>query len=260
MGKVIEFFGGDADLKEISRQQIDQWLGTLAVKHKLSEGTIKSHCGNAKQIFRVAVQNQWLKESPAAHLTAGTTARVDVAFVPREDVRKVIDQLEDTELRLRLALCRFAGCQVDSEPTMIPWTNVDWERRQILAYSKKTQRFAGKKHRPLLIDDDLLPVLQEAYAKRDSDDAMLCTYGTLNGWHKDVINTAIEKAGVRKWPALFQSLRSSYDTEMRSHLPEYAVDRITGHSAAVARKHYNQVLPPDVVAAALKPFARSKSA
>jgi len=255
--KLRDYFGEDRSIKTIDCAAMDKWVDELASTQNLAEGSIRGHCANAKQIFRVAVTMKWLDDSPASHLVGGTTPRVDIAYVSRDDVRKVIAHLADTELRVRLAMCRFAGCRVDSEPTTIPWTNVDWERRQILAFSKKTKRFLNKRYRPLIIDDDLMPILREAFLKRDSDDATICGYGTLNGWHKDLINAAIEAAGLKRWPALFQSLRSSYDTEMRGLLPEYAVDRITGHSAAVARKHYNQILPPDVIEAAIKPFARA---
>jgi hypothetical protein len=41
-------------------------------------------------------------------------------------------------------------------------------------------------------------------------------------------------------------LRVSYETDIRDHVPDYAADAITGHSAEVSRKHYSRDVPDEV--------------
>jgi hypothetical protein len=112
--------------------------------------------------------------------------------------------------------------------------------------SKKTQRFAGKKMRIVPICDVLYTLLVAQWNGRSSDDEPVCKIGRLNGWHKELIDGAIKAAGLQRWPDLFQSLRASYDTDIRDHVPDYAADAITGHSGEVARKHYNRNVPDEV--------------
>jgi hypothetical protein len=51
----------------------------------------------------------------------------------------------------------------------------------------------------------------------------------------------IAKAGLKRWPKLFQNLRSTRETELAECWPEHVVCAWIGNSRAVARKHYLQV-------------------
>ena len=51
----------------------------------------------------------------------------------------------------------------------------------------------------------------------------------------------INKAGLKRWPKLFQNLRSTRETELVERWPEHVVCAWIGNSKAVAREHYLQV-------------------
>jgi hypothetical protein len=51
----------------------------------------------------------------------------------------------------------------------------------------------------------------------------------------------INKAGLKRWPKLFQNLRSTRETELAERWPEHVVCAWIGNSKAVAREHYLQV-------------------
>ena len=242
--KLTNYFGAAKRLRDITADSASKWRTRL--RETLSEATCKTHCGNAKAFFSEAVERKLITESPMAHLASGSTARDDSQYIAAGDVLKVMHQLKNDELKLRLAFCRFAGMRVDSEPPTLRWAHIDLKERKMRVASKKTQRFAGKKMRIVPICDVLYTLLVAQWNGRSSDDEPVCKIGRLNGWHKEVIDRAIKAAGLKLWPDRFQSLRASYDTDIRDHLPDYAADAITGHSGEVARKHYNQNVPDEV--------------
>ena len=55
------------------------------------------------------------------------------------------------------------------------------------------------------------------------------------------LDRIITKAGLKRWPKLFQNLRSTRETELTEHWPEHVVCAWIGNSTTVARKHYLQV-------------------
>jgi hypothetical protein len=112
---------------------------------------------------------------------------------------------------------------------------------------RETKRYAGKKKRVVPICNILRPFLQTQANSRITGDDRVCQIGKLNGRHKAVIDGAIIAAGLSLWPDRYQSLRASYDTDLRGLVPDYAADSITGHSQAVARKHYNRNTPDEVM-------------
>ena len=51
----------------------------------------------------------------------------------------------------------------------------------------------------------------------------------------------IERAGCKRWPKLFQNLRSSCETDLTSRFPLHVVAEWLGNTPEVATKHYLQV-------------------
>ena len=55
------------------------------------------------------------------------------------------------------------------------------------------------------------------------------------------IERIINKAGLKRWPKLFQNLRSTRETELAERWPEHVVCAWIGNSKAVTRENYLQV-------------------
>jgi integrase len=238
------FFGRGRGLRDITSAHAAEWR--LKMLESLSEATVRTDSGYAKEVFATAVREKVLSESPVAGLESGSTPRDDFAYVPAVEVLKVMGELKDEELRLRVGLCRFAGVRVDSEPSALLWSQVDFEHRRFVLPSKKTQRYAGKKFRIVPIVDVVLPLLRQRFEVRDPGEEHVFSVRTLSGWHKGLVERAIASAGVKRWPALFQTLRSSFDQDIRDHVPDYAADLVTGHGTGVSRKHYTRSVPDEI--------------
>jgi integrase len=239
--RLVEFFPESRLLREISSEQAAEWRTWL--EHGRSLATVKTHVGNARTIFARAVKLKVVGESPFEHQRGGSTPSDSLTFVPWESVELVLWKIKNPDLRLRVALCRYAGLRVDSEPPRLRWSeHVDFERRLLRVPCGKTKRYAGNSVRVVPIDDRLLPHLQLRHRLRMAGEDRVCQIGKLTGTHKVTVEAAIERAKVARWPRLFQALRASYDSELRANgVPTDFASKMTGHSAEVSRRHYTAI-------------------
>ena len=67
---LIEYFGVDRPLHEITADDATQWRAWLASDQKLSDNTVRRRSGIAKQFFRAAVRQKLIPESPFVDLVA----------------------------------------------------------------------------------------------------------------------------------------------------------------------------------------------
>ncbi len=66
---LVEFFGAEKLLHEITPGDADSWRLWLVNHEKLADNTVRRRCGIAKQFFRVAVRRRLLTSNPFADLT-----------------------------------------------------------------------------------------------------------------------------------------------------------------------------------------------
>jgi transposase-like protein len=125
--------------------------------------------------------------------------------------------------------------RVSSESHGLEWENVDWERRRLTVYAKKTGMT-----RTLPIIPRLFDLLREAYRERDPEFPQVVTI-TANNIHKR-LREAIEAAGLKRWADLYQNLRRNAETDFLSAgAPPHAAAAWLGHSVLVSQRHYVQV-------------------
>jgi hypothetical protein len=56
----------------------------------------------------------------------------------------------------------------------------------------------------------------------------------------------IKRAGIQRWPKLWQNLRASAATDLAGALPAHVAAAICGHTEQIAREHYWQVASSDL--------------
>jgi integrase len=145
--QLVEFFGKDRSLKNITPGDADAWL--LWLRERYANGTAGRTVKRAKQFFRSAVRSRLLPSNPFEDVKPPSQVNDSrKSFVSRETTRRMLDACPDAEWRLIVALCRFGGVRCPSELLPLRWSEVNWEQGRFLVHSPKTEHHEGGR-RPL---------------------------------------------------------------------------------------------------------------
>src|SRR5262245_48864053 len=243
--RLVEFFGADKPLAEITAGDADAW--GIWLKARYANGTTGRTIKRAKQFFRAAVRNRIIPENPFAD--AKPPSQVNEArkfFVTLEAAYKVLDACPDAEWRLLFALSRFGGLRCPSEHFALTWADVDWERERFLVRSSKTEHHEGKAERWVPIFPELRPFLETAFEQaEDGAEFVFAGRRDTSTNLRTRLMKIIRRAGLTPWPKLFHNLRASRETELAAAYPIHVVCEWIGNTAAIAAKHYLTVREED---------------
>jgi integrase len=256
-GWLVEFFGANRRLSEISQGDADEFRRWLLTK--VGDNTARRHCGRAKQFFRAAVRKKLIAENPfgdmkACHVTANKSRDY---FVTLDESYKVLDACPDTQWKLLFALSRIGGLRCPSEPVKLKWGDVDWERNRLTIHSPKTEHHEGKETRVIPIFPELRPYLEAAWAEAPEGSEYVITLPSLRRDRYANVGTMmaryVRRAGLKPWPKLFHNMRATRETELAKHYPMHVVCEWIGNSKAIAAKHYLRVTDSDYSTAVSQP-------
>lgn len=240
---LVEYFGGDMPLRDITPGQADDWRLYLSSQEELAESTVRKRCSNAKQFFKAAARKKLIQDNPFADLKSAVLAnRKRDYFVTCEDARKVLDACPDAQWRLTFALARYGGLRCPSEHLGLRWGDVDWAAGKMLVHSPKTEHHPEGESRWVPIFPELKPYLTEVFEQAEPGTEHVITHcrsATQN--LRTHMLRIIRRAGLEPWPKLFQNLRATRETELAEVYPMHVVCAWIGNSRAVAAKHYLQV-------------------
>jgi integrase len=250
-GNLVDFFGLDKPLREITPGDADQWRLHL-IKQGLADNTIRRRCGIAKQFFHAAVRRKLITSNPFGDLkstSVGNPARF--YFITQAEAQKVIDNCPDAQWRLLFALCRYGGLRCPSEILGLTWQDINWAEGKMLVRSPKTEHHPGHESRLVPLFPELVPYLREAFEQAEEGTLFVITRYRNTGVNlRTALTKIIRQAGLKPWPKLFQNLRSTRETELNEDWPEHKVCKWIGHSKAIAREHYLQITDDDFKRAA----------
>ena len=239
---LIGHFGEGRTLRSITAADADAFRIALS-ERGLAEATARRTIGIAKQFFRAAARAGVIKDNPFADLVAAVPANPAKAyFVTRDEITRVLDTATDDEWRLLIALARFGALRTPSEPLLLTWGDIDFEKGRIRVRSPKTEHHRGKGTRVMPLFPELRPFLEARADMFDApNDPVILHYreSTVNLRTRLLKN--IKRAGLKPWPKLWQNMRASRETELVETFPSHVVAQWVGHSVAVAEKHYLQV-------------------
>lgn len=236
---LVKHFGETCDLRDVNRSNIGDWHRLM--KSQLSPATASANVIKARQMFNDALDAKLIDANPLAKLRAGTQANpTRLQYVPVADVLKVIDQCPDAEWKLIFALARFAGLRIPSESSALKWSDVRWDENRMTVWSPKTEHHRGKESRTVPLFPELLPFLRDAY-EAAGEGVSHCIVRLRQENLRTTAEKIIARAGLAKWPRLFQNLRSSCETDLTAQFPVHVACAWIGNSAAVAMRHYLQV-------------------
>jgi len=204
-----------------------------------------SHAGklisDARQLFGAAIRERIIHANPFDAIDSSQRHQLGrEAYITAADTAAII-ALADPFFAALIACARFGGLRVPSEPLALEWSHVNWESSMLTVTSPKTHRHTPTRVIPLF------PAL-EPHLRHLSE---LAPPGSLFVFDRNRSTAAkvwrgrleslITRAGVPKWPKLWQNLRASCRSDLEAQLPGFVVDAWMGHSAHVGRKHYTRV-------------------
>ena len=116
------FFGSDRLLNSITAGDADDFRRHLQKVEKLASATVVRRCALARTFLKDAVRRKLIDSNPFDGVGKGSTANPErQRFIDRATIAKVIDACPNAEWRLLVALSRYAGLRVPSEPLLLRW-------------------------------------------------------------------------------------------------------------------------------------------
>jgi len=232
--KLRLYFGARSPIA-VTAADAEDWRDFMRTTLELGENTVRKRCSQAGTFWRWMIRRDIVTRDVFADLpkTVGS-ARDSKPFVPACDVRAIIDQITDVEWRLLVALARWGGLRTPSEPCAMRWEDIEWDRRTMRVTASKTDT-----SRIVPIFPEITPYLDAAWDAAEPGAVWVLPalrhhsanlHWPLTRW--------ITQAGLTPWPRLFNSMRSTRETELAATYPLHVVCAWIGNSQAVALRHY----------------------
>jgi integrase len=246
---LVEFFGTDRPLREITPADADQWV--IHMRGKYAAATAARAIKRARQYFTAARRAKLISENPFENIKPGQMENRDrMHYVTEEVTARILDACPNAEWRALVALCRYGGLRCPSEPLQLRWTDIDWDRGRFLVRSPKLEHTASKGRRWVPLFPELRDHLEELFNQAPEGSTWVITLTRNIAVNlRTQFERIIHRAGLLPWPRLFQNLRTSRETELAARFPLHVVTTWIGNSAAIAAKHYLQVTEADFEAA-----------
>lgn len=254
-----DFFGDDRPMESINAAEADDFARWMEVDEKLAPATIGKRIEWADTFFRDAVRRKLKSENPFEETKRSKRVNPErKRYISRETIATVIEAAPDAEWRLLIALSRYIGLRVPSEPFSLTWDDIDWQRSRIRITDVKNARYEGRGSRWAPILPEVRPYLDDVHeiymASEDNDPYVLANLrrrGSMkSGSWADVnlrtlFTKIIRRAGFEPWPKLWHNLRASAQTDLARNHPLHVVCAWLGNSEAIADKHYLQITDAD---------------
>ncbi|WP_390621860.1 tyrosine-type recombinase/integrase [Crateriforma conspicua] len=245
---MIAHFGADCDMRKVTEADGQAFRIHLLSQQNskgqnMAENTVRKHTQIAKQFFNHAVSRKLLRVNPLAALPSTVVPNKErMHYVTHDDARAVIDACPDAQWRLIFALARYGALRCPSEILELKWSDIDWNKQEMLVRSEKTAHHVGQGSRRVPIFTDLTPFIEDAQELSEGmGEYLIHRYRDEESNLRTQLHRIIKRAHLTPWPKAFQNLRASRATDLVMHHPLHVVSQWTGHSIETMRKFYLQV-------------------
>lgn len=268
---LYRYFGKDKKVDAITRLEAESfrsWLvsnGRLDGKGGLKPSTVWKRLQHVVSFFGSLVQGDEIAKTPFDGLTMSPVVDEDRnEYVDEKFIYQVMEVLPDAEWRLIVALWRFGGLRGSSEPLLLKWSDILWDKNKIVVHAKKTKRYEGKATRIIPIFPELVEPLREAFEQAAEGDVYVVTkhaprylraikdrseLDKIKANLGSVFAGYVERAGLVPWAKIVNNLRASMENDLlNGKYGTLSIQVITdwlGHSPKVMLKHYGRVREND---------------
>ena len=251
---IVHHFGGDVGIDSITVTAAKDFYAAMILPKAdggfgFAKSTANLVASCAYTLFNHAIEDEKLARNPFKVLPRSARKGAN-ANVSHADSLVVLDAMVGTEDRLLFGLARWGGLRMPSEPSVLKWSDVDWERERFLVHSSKTERHEGCESRWVPIFHELKQLFQERWDEADEGEVyVLPSYAKAATWKaKNTLRGAFRRTGL-SWSRMWHSLRATRQTELTARFPAHVASAWLGNTEAVARKHYLMVTDDDFKAA-----------
>jgi len=240
--RLFDRYGAETPITQITDSMGKDFPGGL-MESGLSKASTHGVCNTAAILFRFAVKSRLLDRNPFDEVPRGAVPTSRRAYIGADVFEDVLAELKGTQNRLTFALARWAGLRIPSEPSLLRWCDIDWERGRFLVRASKTERYVGHESRWVPLFPELVRFLSDRFSEAaDGDELVLPVLASQSeSAFRCRLRTAILRAGHDEWPRICHSLRATRQTELEQVYPTYVVCSWLGNSPRVAHQHYLQV-------------------
>ncbi|EMB14569.1 tyrosine-type recombinase/integrase [Rhodopirellula europaea] len=258
---MVAHFGEGCDMRKVTEADGQAFRVYLLSQQNskgqnMAENTVRKHTQIAKQFFNHAVSRKLLRVNPLAGLPSTVMPNKErMHYITHDDARAVIDACPDSQWRLIFALARYGALRCPSEILELKWSDIDWDKQEMLVRSEKTAHHVGQGSRRVPIFTDLMPFIEDAQELSEgTGEYLIHRYRDQESNLRTQLHRIIKRARLSPWPKAFQNLRASRATDLVTHHPLHVVSQWTGHSIETMKKFYLQVTDEHREAAlAIKP-------
>lgn len=164
------------------------------------------------------------------------------AYIPVESVLDAMNACLSPDIRVTLALGRFAGFRTCSEVRTLKWSMVDASAGTLTLIDSKKKR-----PRVMPLFENIAQELerQRVFTGDTRFVASSAMRGSSSAANYRKIVDAISRSGQDVWPRARQNLRASCENDLLALFEERQVTAWIGHTVKVSRDHYQKQRPSD---------------
>jgi integrase len=252
------YFGERREIDSITPTEMEDWadaafdgklvhvrsLRTRNRTKKPTETTVRNYIRAGKAICGFLKASKFIESHPLEDFAAQPFRPEPKPYVSTEQVEQMCAATKVFEVALMFRLCRYAGLR-KGEAVALPFADywrddqrrrrfcgIDWDQARICLVAPKTGHY-----REIPIAPMLYAQLSGACGGNQKKSEPIVGRSKRD-WYRDGTK-AIERAGLQRWPKLFQSLRSSCENDWKvAGVPEATYAAWLGHSIEVSRSNY----------------------
>ena len=235
-GYLRKHLGAETSIEDITTSSAEDMVDGLTAT--LAEATVAKITVASSMLMRFAVKSRWLNANPFDGIPRGSDESPHKDYVDAATAMALIDACPDSDTKLVVALARFAGLRVPSEPRVLKRADVDWSGHRFRLDSPKT----GPRVVPVL--PVVMRLLEQQFERAEvGAEFVLPQMGKQGGtgYCKRVRRIA-ETAGIKLWSRTLHTLRASMQTDWNELFPAHVTASWLGNSPAIGDKHYNRTL------------------
>jgi len=270
---LYRFFGKDRRVGTITHEDAESfrsWLvsdGRLDGKGGLKSTTVWKRLQHVVAFFKSIVKNKGIATSPFEGMSMDPAPDEDRNdYIEEKFIREVMKVAPDAEWRLIIALWRFAGLRGSSEPLLLRWKDIHWEKNRITVHSRKTERYAGKKIRVIPLFPELIEPLRAARLEANKNDVYVITKHAprylknvpdrsklkkIKANLGSIFGKFVRKTGNTPWPKIINNIRASWISDLLDGKYQNAgtpfgiqtIAKWAGNSPKVILRYYGRIRP-----------------